>query len=148
MLYAAREAGASFVVDDQRVARLTCGQTTAIDWHDLVRLDEFSTTTAKAKAGARGRCVLYDAKGRRVAIPFPWMEDGKRRLGVPVPEPRFTLLREAGMRDLARHGGRFRPDIKAGILVLTVMTPMFLICGLTMFDSAAPGLVELGQRWH
>ena len=73
------------------------------------------------------------------------MSDGRRLR--PLLEPRLAILREAELRDLARHGGRFRLEAKAGVLVLTFMTPMFLICGIITFDSATPGLVELSQRW-
>ncbi len=145
LLYAAREAGASFFVDDDGITRRAWGRATAIAWHDLVRIEEFSTTSSKGKTGASGRCVLYCAEGRRIAIPIPWMLD-RRRLGA-VLEPRFAPLREAELRDLARQGGRFRPDRMVGVLVLTFMTPMFLICGLTTFDSAAPGLVEWVEKW-
>ena len=137
LLYAAREAGARFVVDNDGISRRAWGRATAVAWRELVRVQEFHATGFKGKGGASGRCVLHDVAGRRLAIPFPWVIDGSRLRA--LLEPHLGIVREAELRELARHGGRFRPDRAAGFVVLSFMTPMFLICGLAIFDPAGAG---------
>jgi hypothetical protein len=139
-LHGAREASASFVIDDERITRHTWGQATELAWRDVVRLQEFHATGSNGKTGPSGRCVLFDVKGRRLAIPFPWVPDGPRLCA--LLEPHLARLREAELCELTRRGGRFRPDRRAGILLLTCGTPMLLICGLTTFDSGGAGRAQ------
>ena len=141
LLYGAREAAASFVVDENGITRRVWGHATALAWGDVVRLQEFYVTSSKEKPGASGRCVLFDATGRRLVIHLPWVSDSRRLCA--LLEPRLTLLREAQLRDLIRHGARFRPGRTAGIVVLICVTPIFLICGLKSVDSRGAG----GDPW-
>jgi hypothetical protein len=135
LLYAAREAGASFTIDDEGIRRDAWGRSTYIAWRDLVGLREFAAASPKEKTGSSGRCVLQDVVGRRLVIPFPWVVNQSHfRAAV---EPHLMGVRAAQERDLARDGGRFHPDRLAGILVLTFMTPLFLLCGLSIFEPAS-----------
>ncbi len=58
MLYAAREASASFVVDDEGITRRAWGHLTTLAWRDIVREREFHPTGSKGKAGMGWRCIL------------------------------------------------------------------------------------------
>jgi hypothetical protein len=50
LLYVAREAAASFVLDDDGITRFAWGFKTFLAWPDLLRLDEFNATDANFTA--------------------------------------------------------------------------------------------------
>ena len=146
MLYSARQAGAYFVVDDEGIARHAWGRTTAIAWRDIVLLREINASGPKGKGNTPWRCVLHGEGGQRLAIPFRFMADGPRlcaRL-----EPHLAPLRAADLRDLSQNGRRIRPGRVVGIVVLTVMVPMFLLAGLAALDPDLRKGIEqtLGMR--
>jgi hypothetical protein len=143
LIYAAREASAYFVVDDERITRRTWGYAKAIAWHDIVREREYHPGGSKGKAGMSWRCILYDGQGRRLAIPFRWVADGLRLHA--LVESRLASVRAAELRDLAQHGGRIRPGLQSGIVLLTCITPLFLLAGLTTFDAAGAALMPPDQ---
>jgi hypothetical protein len=134
LLYSAREAGSTFVVDDEGITRRAWGRVTTIAWHELVRLEEFNAIGSKAKPGGSGRSVIYGLGGARLVIPFPFVADGPRLRG--RLEPHFAPLRAAELHELLRHGRTIRPGRTVGVVVLTFMSPMFLMGGLSAFDRA------------
>ena len=135
-LHTGRDAGASFVVDDEGITRRAWGRTTALAWRDLSRLEEFNGTSARSdgKAFAPRLCVLYGDRGQRVAVPFQFMGDDGPRLRGRL-ETHVSRLRGDDLRDLARYGAAAQPGQRVGFIVLTLMAPLFLLGGLAALDS-------------
>jgi hypothetical protein len=140
LLYLAREAGASFTVDDEGITCRTWGRTTSLAWSDVERLEEARLSRPKGKTGAWGRCVLHGRGGHHLSIASLFLADGPRFLD--RLEPHLVRLRESESRRLARQGGRFRPTRAAGYGFLTCMAPIFLLGGWAAFD---PGTARVGQ---
>jgi hypothetical protein len=137
VLWFAREIGASFVLDDQAITRHAWGQTTVLQWREIVRFNELNAIGFKGPSNMFGRLFLYGSDGRRVTIRYHLLPDGSQlraRL-----EPRLAPLRDAELREIAKHGRSFRTERTTGILVMTCMVPMFLFGGLGGLDRAKNG---------
>jgi hypothetical protein len=93
LLYAARDASAFFVVDEEGITRHAWGRTTALAWRDIVREREFHPTLFKGAADVSWRWVLYDRHGRKLIIPVRWLEMGPRLSA--LVEPHLASLRAA-----------------------------------------------------
>jgi hypothetical protein len=140
-LYAARDASASFVVDEEGITRHAWGRTTALAWRDIVREREFHPTLFKGAADVSWRWVLYDRHGRKLIIPVRWLEIGPRLSA--LVEPHLASLRAAELRELARRGGQFRPGLKMGLALLACIIPVVLLTALS--PSAPTGAGALRQ---
>ncbi len=147
LLWFAREIGATFVLDDQAITRFAWGQTTVLRWGDIVQFDELSAIGFKGYSNMFGRLFLHARDGRRLTIRFHLLPDGSQ-LRARI-EPRLAPLREAEVRDIAKHGKSFRPLRTVGILILTCMVPMFLFAALSGLNMAESGRPEHGQGfWY
>jgi hypothetical protein len=137
LVLAAGEAGASFTLDDQGITRHASGWRRVVAWRDLVRFEESCPTGFKGIEKTFGRMFLYGRDGTRLPIRFHYLLEGsalRARL-----EPRLAALREEGLRDLAKHGGSFRPTKTVGFMMMTTMVPIFLVGGLSGLDLAGSG---------
>jgi hypothetical protein len=137
---AANEAGASFTLDDEGITRHASGWRSVVAWSDLVRFEESCPTGFKGIEKTFGRMFLYGRDGTRLPIRFHYLLEGSKlraRL-----EPRLAALREEGLRDLAKHGGSFRPTRTVGLMMMTTMVPIFLVGGLSGLNLAGSGRVD------
>jgi hypothetical protein len=137
LLRSAAELGASFVVDDEGITRLSWAGKTFLAWREIERLEESHAIWPKGEVGRSGRCVLFGPDGRRIVIPLPSGSDGERLRG--RLEPHLVSVRAAEFGALARHGGRFRPYRTTGFVVLAAIAPLCLVAGWAAFDPAGPG---------
>jgi hypothetical protein len=141
LLHGAREASASYVVDDEGITRCAWGRMIVLAWGDLVQVEDYGGSGSKGQAGPSGRCVLHGVDGQRVAITYSCVANAQGLLD--RLEPHLVAMRQKQLLSLARHGGKFRPGWRSGMMVLTCMAPLFLIDSLPLLFSVGPGSSDI-----
>ncbi len=143
LLNCATEASTNYVVDDGGITRQNWTGTTRLAWSDLVRADEYCTSSSKGEAGLSRRCVLHGKTGERLTIWWPLVADCAALLA--RLEPRLAPLRQQDLLELAEPGTIFRPEWIAGVGYLSFMAPLFLLGGVAGLELVTTRPSEDGR---
>jgi hypothetical protein len=133
--------GASYLVDDRGITGWTLGRATTILWSDVDRFEE----VLSIESGKRLRYNLYTADGRWIFIHVSSLTDGDRLCA--HLEDYLAPLRKRASLEIAKSGRSWRPDCTAGLLLLGVVAPLFILGGLLPYELGWSGRVEDSQTF-